>query len=68
MQPQGVGLEAYLDGTSQGPTPEDAWEDGHIRGRSKPFMKHPGSGRTKMGTGKLYAKNRQRHYNNILIS
>ena len=34
-QPQGVGSEAYLHGTSQGPTPEDAWKDGHIRGRSK---------------------------------
>ena len=34
-QPQGVGLEAYLGGTLQGPTPEDAREDGHIRGRSK---------------------------------
>ena len=27
--------EAYLNGTSQGPTPEDARKDGHIRGRSK---------------------------------
>jgi hypothetical protein len=34
-QPQGVGSEAYLNGTSQGPTPEDAKKDGHIRGRSK---------------------------------
>ncbi len=34
-QPQGVGSEAYLNGTSQGPTPEDAGKDGHIRGRSK---------------------------------
>ncbi len=34
-QPQGVGSEAYLKGTSQGPTPEDARKDGHIRGRSK---------------------------------
>jgi hypothetical protein len=34
-QPQGVGSEAYLDGTSQGPTPEDARKDGHIRSRSK---------------------------------
>jgi hypothetical protein len=34
-QPQGVGSEAYLNGTSQGPTPEDAKEDGHICGRSK---------------------------------
>jgi hypothetical protein len=32
--PQGVGSEAYLNGTSQGPTREDAREDGHIRGRS----------------------------------
>jgi hypothetical protein len=37
-QPQGVGSEAYLNGTSQGPpvlsevekTPEDAQKDGHI--------------------------------------
>ena len=41
-QPQGVGPEAYLNGTLQGPTPEDARKDGHIRGRSKRFMKHPG--------------------------
>ncbi len=34
-QPQGVGLEAYLNGTPQGPTPEDARKDGHIRDRSK---------------------------------
>ena len=34
-QPQGVDPEAYLNGTSQGPTPEDAREDSHIRGRSK---------------------------------
>jgi hypothetical protein len=33
--PQGVGSEAYLNGTSQGPTPEDARKDCHIRGRSK---------------------------------
>jgi hypothetical protein len=39
---QGGGSEAYLNGTSQGPTPEDTRKDGHIRGRSKPFMKHPG--------------------------
>ena len=32
---RGVGSEAYLNGTSQGPTPEDAWRNGHIRGRSK---------------------------------
>jgi hypothetical protein len=41
-QPQGVGSEAYLNGTPQGPTPEDARKDGHIRGRSKLFMKYPG--------------------------
>ena len=42
-QPQGVGPEAYLNGTSQGEpvlsevegTPEDARKDVHIRGRSK---------------------------------
>ena len=39
---QGVGFEAYLNGTSQEPTPEDARKDDHIRGRSKQFMKHPG--------------------------
>ena len=33
-QPQDVGLEAHLNGTAQGPTPEDARKDGHIRGRS----------------------------------
>ena len=41
-QPQGVGPEAYLNGTSQGPAPEDALKDAHIRGQSKRFMKHPG--------------------------
>jgi hypothetical protein len=34
-EPQGAGPEAYLDGTSQGPIPEDARKDVHIRGRSK---------------------------------
>ena len=34
-QPQGVGSEAYLNGTSQEPTSEDARKDVHIRGRSK---------------------------------
>ena len=34
-QPQGIGPEAYLNGTSQGATPEDARRDGHIRGRSR---------------------------------
>jgi len=41
-QPQGVGSEAYLNGTSQGPTSEDARKDDHIRCRSKSFMKYPG--------------------------
>jgi hypothetical protein len=41
-QPQVVGSEAYLNGTSQGPTAEDARKDGHISGRSKSFMKYPG--------------------------
>jgi hypothetical protein len=41
-QPQGVGLEAYLNGTSQGPTPEDSRKGVHIRGRSKQFIKYPG--------------------------
>ena len=40
--PENVGSEAYLNGTSQGPTPEDARKDGHILGRSKLFMKYPG--------------------------
>ena len=52
-QPQGVGYEAYLDGTSQGPTPEDAREDGHIRGRSKLFMNYPGSRRDSKSTVSL---------------
>ena len=35
-QPQGVVPEAYLNGTSQGATPEDARKDVHIiRGRSR---------------------------------
>jgi len=49
-QPQGVGSEAYLNSTSQGEpvlsvvegTPEDARKDGHIHGRSRQFMRHPG--------------------------
>jgi hypothetical protein len=41
-QPQGVGSEAYLNGTSQDPTPEDARKEGHIRGRSSQLVKHPG--------------------------
>ena len=39
---RGIGSEAYLNGTSQGPTSEDARKDDHIRGRSKSFMKYPG--------------------------
>ena len=41
-QPQGGGSEAYLNGTSQGPTLEDARKEVHIRGLSRLFMKHPG--------------------------
>jgi hypothetical protein len=41
-QPQGVSSEAYLEGTSQEPTLEDARKDGQIRGRSKRFMKYSG--------------------------
>ena len=42
-QPQGVGSEAYLSGTSQGPTPEDARKDDHIiRARCAPLS--PASG------------------------
>jgi hypothetical protein len=41
-QSQGVGSEAYLHGTSQDSTPEDARKGGHIRGRSRLFKKHPG--------------------------
>ena len=39
---RGIGPEAYLNSTSQGPTPEDDRKDDHIRGRSRPFMKYPG--------------------------
>jgi hypothetical protein len=42
-QPQGVGSEVYLNGTSQEPTPEDARKDGHMLGRSRQFMEYPGS-------------------------
>jgi len=41
-QPQGVGPEAYLNSTSQDPTPEDDREGGRIHGRSRPFMEYPG--------------------------
>jgi hypothetical protein len=33
-QSQGIGSEAYLNNTSQGPIPEDARKDVNIRGRS----------------------------------
>jgi len=40
---RGIGLEAYLNGTPQGPTPEDARKDGHIiRARCSPLS--PASG------------------------
>jgi hypothetical protein len=38
---RGIGPEAYLNGTSQGPSPEYARKDGQIRGRSKRFMEYP---------------------------
>jgi hypothetical protein len=43
-QPQGIGSEAYLNSTSQGPIPipEDARKDGQIHGRSRQFMKYAG--------------------------
>jgi hypothetical protein len=41
-QSQGVGSEAYLNGTLQGSTPEDARKDGHIRGRSRRFVEYQG--------------------------
>jgi len=41
-QPQGIGSEAYLNSTSQGPIPEDARKDTHIRSRSRQFVKYPG--------------------------
>jgi len=46
---RGIGSETYLIGTSQGPTPEYAGKDGHIRGRSRRFMKFPGSTRRLFG-------------------
>ena len=41
-QPQGVRSEAYLNSTSQDPTPEDARKDGQIHGRSRQLVKYPG--------------------------
>ncbi|MEJ2233940.1 MAG: hypothetical protein P8X67_08440 [Syntrophobacterales bacterium] len=40
--PRDWSSEAYLNGTSQGPTSDDARKDGHISGRSRLFMKYPG--------------------------
>ena len=41
-KPQGVGPEAYLNGTSQGPTAEGARQDGHIiRARCAPLSPAP---------------------------
>ena len=39
---RGIRSEVYPNGTLQGPTPEDAGKDNHIRGRSKWFMKYLG--------------------------
>ena len=42
---RGIGSEAYLSGTSQGPTPEDARKNGHIiRARCAPLSPAPQSG------------------------
>jgi hypothetical protein len=41
-QPQGVGPEACLNSTSQGPTSEDARKGTQIRGCSRLFMKYAG--------------------------
>ena len=46
-QPQGVGSEAYLNSTSQGPTPEDARKDAYIRGRSRQRVKYSGYNKRK---------------------
>ena len=43
-QPQGVGFEAYLSSTTQGPTSEDARKDEPILGRSRQFVEYPGYG------------------------
>ena len=37
-----IEAEPYLDGTSQGATPQDTRKDGHILGRSRQFVKYPG--------------------------
>jgi len=35
-------IRGVLNSTSQGQTPEDARKDGHIRGRSRQFVKYQG--------------------------
>ena len=61
-QPQGVGPEAYLNRTSQGATPEDALKDGHIRGRSRLFIKHPGKGSKGFNSGNVSNCQEQNSY------
>jgi hypothetical protein len=39
---RGLDPEAYLNSTSQGPTPEDALKVCHIIGRSRQLVKYPG--------------------------
>jgi hypothetical protein len=39
---RGLDPRRTFKSTSQSPTPEAARKDGHIRGRSRPFMKYPG--------------------------
>jgi hypothetical protein len=39
-QPQGIGSEAYLNSTSQGPIPEDARKDAQLSGHSRQFVKY----------------------------
>ena len=41
-QSQGIGPEAYPNGTSQSSPPEDARKDGQIRDRSKRLMEYSG--------------------------
>ena len=41
-QPQDLVSEAYLTSTSQDAGSEEAWKDGHIRGRSSRFMNYQG--------------------------
>jgi hypothetical protein len=41
-QPQGLGSEAYLNCTSQGPRTEDARKEGHIHCRSRRFVRNAG--------------------------